>query len=109
MELFLAVKGLEPVVGNAALMLHHEGRPRDEVRAWMREMGAMDEQRLDHTCRSLEHPLFRTYPFTYTEGARLIRKWLPVAGQTTGFWRLLSEQLAPAQLLAETGAPSDGS
>ncbi len=100
-ELFLAVKGLEPVVGNAALMLHHEGRPRDEVRAWMREMGAMDDQRLDHTFRGLEHPLYRTYPFTYTEGARLIRDWLPVTGQTTGFWRLLSEQLSPAQLLAE--------
>ncbi len=103
-ELLLAVKELEPVVGNAAILLHHEGRPVDEVRAWTREMSALDEHRLEHTFRGLLHPLYRTYPFTYTEGARLIRSWLQLVGQTAGFWRLLSEQISPAQLLVELEA-----
>ena len=71
------------------------------MRAWAREMGAMDERELDHLLRVLQHPLYRTYPFTYTAGAGLIREWLQVTGQTSGFWRLLSEQVSPAQLLAE--------
>lgn len=100
-EIYLANFALNPVGGNAAFLLHHEGRPVDEVRAWVREMGAMDDQSLDHLFRVLQHPLYRTYPFTYTEGAALIRRWLEVTGQSAGFWRLLSEQLSPAQLLAE--------
>jgi hypothetical protein len=100
-EIYLANFALTPVGGNAAFLLQHEGRPLDEVRAWAREMGAMDEQTLEHLFRVLQHPLYRTYPFTYTEGAALIRRWLEVTGQTAGFWRLLSEQLSPSQLLAE--------
>jgi hypothetical protein len=103
-ELFQAMKDLEPVGGNAAILLHHEGRPLEEVRAWVREMSALDEQRLEHSFRILAHPLYRTYPFTYTEGARLIRSWLQVVGQTAGFWRLLSEQISPAQLRVELEA-----
>lgn len=103
-EVYLANFALTPVGGNAAFLLHRDGRPLDEVRAWTREMGAMDERALDHLFRALQHPLYRTYPFTYTEGAALIRRWLAVTGQTAGFWRLLSEQLAPAQLLFELDA-----
>jgi len=100
-EIYLANFGLNPVAGNAAFLLHRDARPLDEVRAWAREMGAMDERELDHLLRVLQHPLYRTYPFTYTAGAGLIREWLQVTGQTSGFWRLLSEQVSPAQLLAE--------
>jgi hypothetical protein len=100
-EVHEAMQELAPTGGNAAFLLHHDGRPADEVRAWAREISGMDEQQLDHAFRVLAHPLFRTYPFTYTEGARLIRPWLEVVGQTTGYRRLLSEQLSPAQLMAE--------
>lgn len=101
LEVYLAAMELNPVGGNAAFLLHQEGRPVDEVRAWAREVSALDEQQLDHAFRGLTHPLFSTYPFTYTEGAGLIRPWLETTGQTAGFRRLLSEQLSPAQLLAE--------
>jgi hypothetical protein len=106
-EVHEAMQELAPVGGNAGFLLHHEGRPVREVRAWAKEMSAMDEQQLDHAFRVLSHPLFRTYPFTYTEGARLIRPWLEVTGQTAGYRRLLSEQLSPAQLQAELQATSD--
>lgn len=92
---------LAPVIGNAALMLYRDGRPQDEVRSWVQATSPRDATSMEHLFRNITHPLFSTYPFMYSEGARLIRRWLEVAGQTTGFWRLLSEQLSPAQLVHE--------
>jgi hypothetical protein len=100
-----AEQELNGVQVNAALMLHQDGRPEAEVRAWVQEVSPRESRRLDHLFRSLAHPILRTYPFTYVQGARLIRKWLETAGQTAGFGRLLSEQLSPAQLLTEIGEP----
>lgn len=96
---------LAPVMGNAAIMLHHDRRPEAEVRDWLTETSVQPPERIDHTLRVLADPVGRTYPFTYTEGVSLIRPWLEVTGQATGFARLLSEQLSPAQLQAETGEP----
>jgi hypothetical protein len=89
---------------NAALMLHHDGRPQAEVRAWVQEVSPREPDRLDHMFRSFADPVLSTYPFTYVQGARLIRPWLEVIGQTAGFARLLSEQLSPAQLISELEA-----
>jgi hypothetical protein len=98
-----AERDLAAVQVNAALMLHRDGRPEDEVRAWVNEMSPRDPARLDQMFRAFADPVPRTYPFTYVQGAQLIRDWLEVVGQTAGFVRLLSEQLSPAQLLVEIG------
>lgn len=103
----LATAGLSGVPGNAALMLHQQGRPEDDVRAWIGEVAPIDEARMDHLLRTIREPFASTYAFTYSEGTKLIRPWLETVGQTNGFWRLLSEQLSPAQLLAEL-EPSSG-
>jgi hypothetical protein len=100
-----AERELAAVQVNAALMLHRDGRPEGEVRAWVDEMSPRDPARLDLMFRAFADPILRTYPFTYVQGAQLIRDWLEVAGQTAGFARLLSEQLSPAQLLTEIGEP----
>jgi hypothetical protein len=100
----LAMADLAPVGGNAALMMYRDGMSIAEVRRWVREISALDSERIDHLFRVLGDPFFSTYPFTYTEGARLIRAWLQVTGSTAGFRRLLSEQLSPAQLHAELAA-----
>jgi hypothetical protein len=100
-----AQRELNAVQANAALMLHQEGRSESEVRGWVREVSALDPERLDHLFRSFADPVLSTYPFTYVHGARLIRPWLERVGQTSGFGRLLSEQLSPAQLRSEIGEP----
>lgn len=92
---------LQAAMGNAAIMLHQDGRPDAEVRAYLLEVGAVPFERIDHSMRVLRDPVNRTASFTYTEGARLIRPWLELTGQTSGFRRLLSEQLSPAVLLAD--------
>ena len=92
---------LKAAMGNAGILLYHDGRPEAEVRDYLTEVGAMPGDRIEHAMRVLRDPVNRTYSFTYTEGERLIRPWLELQGQTTGFWRLLSEQLSPAALIAD--------
>jgi hypothetical protein len=101
----LAERQLASIQINAALMLHQDARPIAEVRAWVQEMSPREPERLDHLFRAFADPVLSTYPFTYVQGARLIRSWLEVTGQTSGFARLLSEQLSPAQLAFEVGVP----
>jgi len=95
---------LNPAMANAAYMLHHEGRSEAEVRAWL-EATVPRPDWIDHLMRAAADSSGRMNVFTYTEGARIIRPWLEVTGQTAGFARLLSEQLSPAQLLAELEVP----
>jgi hypothetical protein len=97
-----AVTALYAAVGNAGIMLHNDGRSETEVREYLTDAGATPPDRIDHVMRLLRDPVSKTYSFTYSEGARLIRPWLELQGQTKGFWRLLSEQLSPAVLTAET-------
>jgi len=99
-----ALNELQAATANAAILLHHDGRPEREVREYLTEVGATSPERLDHSMRVLTGAVNRTYVFTYTEGARLIRPWLEVEGQTVGFQRLLSEELSPAVLIEDLEA-----
>lgn len=93
-----AMQDLSGAAGNAAILLHHEGRPVAEVREWIEEWLPQPADQVAHLLRMLADPIGSTYSFTYSEGGRLVRRWLELEGQTTGFWRLLSEQLSPAVL-----------
>ena len=100
-EVMTAVRDLIDVAnGNAAIMLHEEGRPAGEVREYLVDQTARPAVHIDQSMRVLTDPIGRTYPFTYSKGSELIRPWLEVRGQTTGFARLLAEQHTPSELLA---------
>lgn len=88
--------------GNAAIMLQEEGRPADEVREFLLETTARPPELVAQMMRTLMDPIGRTYLFTYSAGSRLIRAWLEVQGQTTGFARLLAEQHTPSGLARES-------
>ena len=92
---------LAPAIGNAALALHVEGQPVAEVRSYLSEVALLDDDTLAATISLLNHPAWRTHPFTILEGRRLVSEWLELQGQTHGFSRLLSEQLSPAELRTE--------
>jgi hypothetical protein len=92
---------------NAALMLHAEGRPRDEVLAYLVDVGrfapAMAAKRLEF----IEHPLWRLYIYVYFEGEQLLRRWLhlvPEADRPARFGRLLAEPHTPRSIQAEIDA-----
>jgi len=102
--LYRAPLALNAAMANLSYMLHHEGRSPAEVRAWLVDTVPWPDW-IDHLMRVATDPRGSTNSFTYTEGARLIRLWLEVTGQTAGFARLLSQQLSPAQLLSEIDEP----
>jgi hypothetical protein len=94
---------LAPAVGNAALALHQNAQPRHQVRAYLRDVGLIEDARLDATLARLADPLWAAYAFTHTEGRRLVGEWLETRGQTNGYGRLMAEQLTPGLLRGELG------
>ena len=93
-----ALTAVRGVAGNAALMLHADGVPRDEVLAYLERRLLSTPERAAKRLEFITHPLWRTYVFVYFEGERLLRRWLelvPEAEQPARFRRLLAEQLTP--------------
>lgn len=104
-SLELAMRPLNTVRQNAAIMLHDRGIDADEVLAYLRKWGLADEKRSQGTLRFMSDPLWRAYTSTYVEGERLLRPWLDArpAGQSalSRFQRLLDEPLTPAAIQGE--------
>jgi hypothetical protein len=89
---------------NAALMLHADGVARDEVLEYLVRTGRYPRNVADKRLEFLEHPLWRTYIFVYSEGEALLRQWLeavPEADRPERFARLLHEQLTPGTIREE--------
>jgi hypothetical protein len=86
---------------NAALMLHAQGVGRDEVLEYLVRAGRYPRNVAEKRLEFLEHPLWRTYIFVYSEGEALLRQWLdavPEADRPGRFARLLHEQLTPGTI-----------
>lgn len=95
---------------SAALMLHADRRPRDEVLAWLERVGRMAPAVAAKRLEFIEHPLWRTYVFVYHEGEALLRRWLeavPESERAARFGRLLREQLTPGAIAGELAGASD--
>jgi hypothetical protein len=102
-----ALTAVRGVAGNAALMLHADGVPREEVLAYLERRLLSTPGRAAKRLEFISHPLWRTYVFVYFEGERLLRRWLemvPEARQPARFRRLLVEQLTPSAIVEEIGA-----
>jgi hypothetical protein len=97
---------LRSVGGNAALLMHREGRPEDEVVRYLMEYGLATEAEARHRLRFIADPLWRPYIFTYHVGRDLLARWLDAAeasGETREFRfvRLLEEQLTPGAIAGD--------
>jgi len=93
---------------NAALLLHADERPRDEVLDYLIRIGRMEPARAAKRLEFIEHPLWRSYVFVYSEGEALLERWVdaaPPAERASRFGRLLHEQLTPSAIAAELSAP----
>ena len=89
--------------GDAALMLHRDGRPREEVEAFLRDEGLSAPDTAAKRVDFISHPLWRTYVFSYSGGEALVRAWCEAGPEEPGrrFARLLTEQLTPSALAEE--------
>jgi hypothetical protein len=93
-----ALEHLAPAEANAAMLLHHEGVPEQEARAYLAQTALLDEESVGRSMARICDPLARSTPITAFGGLRLLREWLQVTGQTVGLARLLSEPLTPDDL-----------
>jgi hypothetical protein len=93
-----AAETLSAVRANAAWLLHQEGRPPDDVVAYLERWGLLSRPRAEKAVEFLTDETWRAYISCYVEGVALCRRF--VAGEPARFERLLSEQLVPADLAA---------
>ncbi len=100
-----SLRELRGLDGDAALMLHAEGRPREEVAAFLREEALLPADRADKRLEFITHPMWRTYVFSYAGGESLLRAWCARGEPAARFMRLLIEQLTPSAIAAELDAP----
>lgn len=97
---------LRSVGGNAALLMHQEGRPEEEVVRYLMEYGLSTEEEARHRLQFIADPLWRPYIFTYHVGRDLLARWLDHAQENdetreSRFVRLLEEQLTPGAIAGD--------
>lgn len=97
-RLGVASRALSGVGGNAALLLHDEGRSAEDVIKYLMRYSLSTEQQARQRLRFLSNPLWRSYVFTYFYGARMIRAWLAQGEPVARFGTLLNEQIYPSLL-----------
>ena len=85
---------------NAALLLHRDGRPPDEVQRYIERYSLRTPKEAAQTMRFIQNPLFRSYIFNYALGKALLAPLLEGADGTANFFRLLSEPFTPTQVRA---------
>ena len=91
-----AAEVMAAVRGNAALLLHDQGRPVDAVIDYLARWGLLSRQRAEKAVQFLIDPTWRAYVYCYIEGVQLCRRF--VNGDPARFERLITEQLTPADL-----------
>jgi hypothetical protein len=104
-------KVLDATRVNAALLRHVDGRTHEEVLRYLIEVGRYAPDVAGKRLEFIEHPLWRTYVFVYTEGETLLRRWVdavPPAARAARFGRLLREPLTPIAIAREWDAAVRG-
>ncbi len=99
------LRTLRAASADAALLLHVERRPPEEVLRFLEEECLRSRPQAEKNLEFIGHPLWRTYVFCYSGGERLVSRWCEAAGdldaQRRRFFRLLTEQLTPSGIAAE--------
>lgn len=90
---------LGAVSGNAALLLHQEQRPADEVQAYLERYGLVTPQRARQILKFLQAPTSRSYIFTYRAGRDLLKDLLRDNAQEK-FEALLTKAYTPGMIRA---------
>ncbi|MBN2622564.1 MAG: hypothetical protein JXA83_04305 [Acidimicrobiales bacterium] len=91
-----AAESLSWVRSNAAIRLHDEGAPADDVVAYLERWALLPRPRAEKALAFMTDPTWRAYSHCYTEGLRLCRDH--VGGDPARFERLITEQVLPDDL-----------
>ncbi|WP_424950184.1 hypothetical protein [Deinococcus sp.] len=93
-----ALDGLDGVSGNAALLLHQEGRPEAEVLDYLQTYALATPERARQSLKFISNPNFRAYIFTYSVGGALVRRAMEAGDAREVFQRLLTRPVTPGEL-----------
>ena len=93
-----ATDALRGVTSNAALLLHSDGQPPDEVKRYVERYLLGSPGDVDHAMGFIQIPLWRSYVFNYSMGRELVAPLLEGPDRVANFSRLLSEPLTPTQV-----------
>jgi hypothetical protein len=93
-----ATEVLGAVRGNAAILLHDQGRSLDEATAYVERWALSPRARAAKAMQFATDPTWRAYVFCYVDGLRLCREY--VKSDPARFERLVTEQVIPSQLAA---------
>lgn len=99
LEIARASRVLGGVMGNAALLVHDQGKSVDAAVDYLVRYGLRSEREARQSMEFVMHPLFRTYVYTYTAGYDLIYNTLQnCPDQKEMFRDLLLEHWSPGLL-----------
>jgi hypothetical protein len=94
-------RAVEPLRGlgvDAALMIHEEGVPIEEVEAFTEKWQLVTPEQAKHSVRFITDPTWRAYVITYSAGRDLCRAYID--GEPARFRTLLTEHVRVGDLLA---------
>jgi hypothetical protein len=92
-----ATEALGFVRSNAAIGLHEEEWPVEDVVAYLERWALLPNERATKAVSFMTDPTWRAYSHCYTEGLKLCRGW--VDGDPARFERLVTDQFLPADLV----------
>jgi hypothetical protein len=93
-----ASEGLRRVSCNAALLLHRDGQPPDQVQRYIERYALRTPKEAAQTMKFIQNPLFRSYIFNYAMGKELLASLLDGPDAVENFRRMLSEPFTPTQV-----------
>jgi hypothetical protein len=89
---------LRYVSGNAAILYNTGEYTPDQTIDYIQTYALSSRARSEKSFHFISHPLFRSYPFTYTQGYDLIAQAAQNEDKKALFLRLLTGQVLPSQL-----------
>jgi hypothetical protein len=93
------VRAIAKEVSNNAAIMYNQGQMTEEQTVdYIRTYALVTEKRARQSFAFISNPLYRSYPFTYTEGYNLIAKASHGGDKTPLFKRLLVEETLPSSL-----------
>jgi hypothetical protein len=95
-----AQKGLVGLSGNAAYLLHQEGRTQAEVLDYLLTHGALTAEQAQQRLDAVQRPSSRAYVYTYAVGGRLVRESMRGPDRAAVFRDLLTQPITPGKLAA---------
>jgi hypothetical protein len=93
-----AGRKMSGVSGNAAFMLHDQGKSEAEIIQYLQRYALASEKEARQTIRFISDPLDRSYTFTYDAGYNLLEELFQGMDRDHYFKRLIEEPVTPSQV-----------